>query len=442
MSKSSFIIGAPSSGSGKTMFTLGLLRALHRRGLCVQPFKCGPDYIDPMYHSLAARRESVNLDSFMAGGNHLREIYCRYSEGADVMPVEGVMGLLDGYSRDKGSSAELSRLLHVPVVLVVDACSTAYSAAALLYGFRRFGRGTEIAGVVFNRVASPSHYSFLKEAAQDAGIEPLGYLPRDNGFAAPSRHLGLSTEAVATFDPVIEKLADAVAQHVDLERLLELTVCEERLNYVPQPVLENRGLRIAAARDEAFNFIYRANLDRLRELGTVSFFSPLRDAHLPEADFIYLPGGFPEFFLEPLEKNVSLRQEIGRQAENGAHILAECGGMMYLCRAIRSTEGKPYEMCGVLPVEATMEKMRLQLGYREIAVTEDFGLRGHEFHYSRLTEELPSVARQFSARGEETGTSLYRYKNVIAGYTHLYWGECNPLTLFDKTYGKDIYTQR
>lgn len=442
MSKNSFIIGAPSSGSGKTMITLGLLRALHRRGLHVQPFKCGPDYIDPMYHTLAAQRESVNLDPYMATANHLREVYSRYSASADVAPIEGVMGLLDGYCRDNGSTAELSRLLNRPVIMVVDARSAAYSVAAQLYGFRHFGQGVNIVGVIFNRVASPSHYAFLKQAALDAGTEPLGYLPRNNDFIAPSRHLGLSTEAVASFNPIVEKLADAVTKHIDLSRLLELTACESPLTYTPQKQLENKGWRIAVARDEAFNFIYRANLDRLQESGSLSFFSPLRDATLPDADLIYLPGGYPEFFLEPLEKNVSLRREIQCRAENGGRILAECGGMMYLCRAIRSSEGKTFEMCGILPTEASMEDMRLRLGYREIRTDDGFSIRGHEFHYSHLTEELPSAVRQISARGEETATGLYRYKNVIAGYTHLYWGECNPLSLFEETDGKDIYTKR
>lgn len=426
-SKSQFLIGAASSGSGKTTLTLGLLRALKRRGRRVAPFKCGPDYIDPHYHRLAAGSESVNLDGFLASPAHLEALYGRYAAPADVAVTEGVMGLYDGWQADRGSSAELARTLHLPVILVVDARSTAYSAAPLLYGFRHFGRGAEVVGAIFNRVASPSHYAFLKEAARDAGVEALGWLPRDEGFAAPSRHLGLSLENLAAFEPVVERLADAVEAHVALDRLEELT---RRPFDFHAPAPHPRGkLRIAVARDEAFNFLYRANLDRLEELGEVRFFSPLRDRELPGADLLYLPGGYPEFRLEELTRNEPLRRAVRDYAEAGGRLIAECGGMMYLARAIRDERGKRHPMCGVLPIEASMEGMKLRLGYREIRYGEH-RLRGHEFHYSHVEGDCPSVARQFSARGAEVSTPLYRYKNVIAGYTHLYWGEADPTNWF------------
>ncbi len=426
-SKSQFMIGAASSGSGKTTLTLALLRALERSGLKVAPFKCGPDYIDPQYHALAARSESVNLDCFLSSKKHITDLYSRHATGADVAVVEGVMGLFDGWQADRGSSAELAQAISIPVVLTVDARSTAYSVAPLLYGYKHFRPQIQIAGVIFNRVASESHYRFLKEAARDAGVETFGYLPRDEAFAAPSRHLGLSTENLAAFNPTIERLADAAAKYVDIERLTAATLRPFHAASAPQ---HSRGnMRIAVARDEAFNFIYGANLDRLAELGEVFTFSPLRDSKLPEADFIYLPGGYPEFRLKELADNVQLRKALKEYAEAGGRILAECGGMMYLCRAIRSETGISYPMCGVLPIEASMEQMKLRLGYREVHLG-NRTLRGHEFHYSHVEGDYPSIARQFSARGEEVNTPLYRYKNVIAGYTHLYWGEANPLEWF------------
>lgn len=429
MSTSQFLIGAAASASGKTTLTLGLLRACVRRGRRVRPFKCGPDYIDPQFHRLAAGTESINLDPFMASERHLRTLYSRYGAEHDLCAVEGAMGLFDGYDRDRGSAAEVARVLRLPVVLVVDARATAFSAAPLLYGFARFDPSVEIAGVIFNRVASPTHYAHLKAAAEAAGIEPLGYLPRDDRFQAPSRHLGLSLEALQSFDPVIDAVADTVERTIDLDRLFEKTrrVFPAEL---PHDRLPNRKLRIAVASDEAFDFTYRANLDRLAETGELTFFSPLNDTELPPSELVYLPGGYPEFHLDRLQANASMRQSIADYVERGGRMLAECGGMMYLCREIRDEAGRPYEMCGVLPLTATMEGMRLHLGLREIAF-EGMRLRGHEFHYSRIEGEYPSAAQQFSARGDAVPTPVYRYKRLLAGYTHLYWAEADPLKLFE-----------
>lgn len=429
MTKSQFLIGAAASASGKTTLTLGLLRAFARRGRRVQPFKCGPDYIDPHFHARAAGTGSINLDPFMASEAHLRELYARYGAASELCIAEGAMGLFDGYERDRGSAAEVARLLGMPVVLVVDARATAFSAAALLYGFAHFDPRIEVAGVIFNRVASERHYAHLRAAAEAAGIEAFGYLPRNEAFRAPSRHLGLSLEALEAFDPVIEAVANAAEAHIDLDRLAAAT--QRAVPAIPaHRPLADRGLRIAVARDEAFNFAYRANLDRLAELGTLRCFSPLHEAELPEADLLYLPGGYPEFFLEALQANAPMRRAIADYAERGGRVLAECGGMMYLCRSIRDEAGRPYAMCGVLPLEATMEGMRLRLGMRQVELP-GVTLRGHEFHYSRIEGEWPSAAQQYTARGEAVATPLYRYKNVWAGYTHLYWAESDPMKLFD-----------
>ncbi|MDR2912289.1 MAG: cobyrinate a,c-diamide synthase [Alistipes sp.] len=425
---SSFLIGAATSGSGKTTLTLGLLRALARRGLVVQPFKCGPDYIDPMFHRLATSAasvscaESVNLDLWMGSEEHVRELFARYGADADVCVTEGVMGLFDGWRTSEGSSAEVARVLGLPIVLVVDARATGYSVAPLLFGFKNFRPEATIAGVIFNRVGSPSHYAHLAEAARDAGIETLGWLPRCDDFSAPSRYLGLSIEGIERFSSTIDAIADAVERHVDIERLLELT----QQPRPPKATKCDKGdtLQIAVARDEAFNFTYLANLDRLGELGRLTFFSPLSDAAPPEgADLIYLPGGYPELFADRLSDNLTMREAIRDYAERGGRILAECGGMLYLCRSL---DGRP--MCGVLPLEGSMEGAKLHLGYREVHYG-GLRLRGHEFHYSHTTGEadsaggMASVARQFTARGAEVATPLYRHKNVIAGYTHLYWAE-------------------
>ena len=433
--RSHLLISAASSGGGKTTFTLGLLRLLRRRGLKVQPFKCGPDYIDPKYHRLACGAETVNLDAFMMSREHIAGLYDRYGCEADVSIVEGVMGFFDGYDRMTGSSALLAENLRIPVLLLIHAGSTAYSVAPILYGFKHFRPGVAPVGIVFNKVGSASHYRYLEEAAADAGVASLGYLPKMKDLEVPSRHLGLSVEDLARYDYLPDRVADAIEKYVDVERLLGLMASDV------DPVIEEESFTesslhgrkcIAVADDEAFNFTYRENIRRLESRGRVVRFSPLRDNRLPDdCDFLYLPGGYPEFYLPALSANESMKRSVRDYIESGGHALAECGGMMYLCDTIRGMDGWDYPMCGVLPETATMEGMRLHLGYRRM-VYKGKELRGHEFHYSSTIGSTPSVAQQYNVRGEAVETPLYQYKNLLAGYTHLYWGEHDDLwTWFD-----------
>jgi cobyrinic acid a,c-diamide synthase len=428
------LIGAASSGSGKTTFTLGLLRALKNRGIAVQPYKCGPDYIDTQYHGLAAGRESVNLDLFMGGEAHVKEIFARYSQGAGACVVEGVMGLFDGYSKMKGSSAEVAQVLDIPVLLIVNAKSCAYSVAPIIYGYKNFNPQVKIAGVVFNMVGSASHYATLKDACQELGVPVLGYLPKNSGIEIPSRHLGLSLDEEFLFGEYAEKVAAMVEEYVDVDALMKIfTPDSECLCEEGSPCGEAAGLKIAVAKDEAFNFIYRENIHSLEKLGEVKFFSPLKDTQLPECDLLYLPGGYPELYLEQLQGNGTMRKAIKEYIEKGGRCWAECGGMMYLSNSISDENGNEFEMCGVLGQKATMVGKRLQMGYRSFSYAGK-GLRGHEFHYSKVVpdEEAPlqSVAQQYNAAGAEVATPLYRYKNLIAGYTHLYWGNVNLIELF------------
>jgi len=425
--KSHLLIGAASSGSGKTTFTLGLLRALKNRYGKVRPFKCGPDYIDTRHHKMAAGCPSVNLDSFMMSEQHICDLYRRYTSVADYAVTEGVMGLFDGYDAMQGSSAEIARTLNIPVVLIVNAKSTAYSVAPLLYGFKNFYKEINIVGAVFNFVASETHYSFLKQACEDAGVEALGYLPKQADVEIPSRHLGLTLDETFCFDTFADRVAALVEKHVDIDRLLALTACQPVSNShmvqleqtLPSP------LKISIARDTAFNFAYEENIQLLHRLGEVTFFSPLHDSVLPESDFVYLPGGYPELYLPGLSSNRSMLQSVRDYAEAGGKLLAECGGMMYLCNKIKSSDGSSFPMVGLLNQSATMEQMKLRLGYRTLYYN-DYVMTGHEFHYSRIEprkEELPSIATACTAKGSPVATPLYRYKNVLAGYTHLYWGD-------------------
>ena len=421
--KTAFLIAAPSSGQGKTTFTMGLLRALAERGLCVQPYKCGPDYIDTLFHQMASGRESVNLDTFMASPEHVKRIFSRYSVDADACVIEGAMGLYDGYDKSRGSAAEIAALLEVPLVLVVDAKSMAYSVAALLHGIKTF-RPITLAGVVFNRVGSERHYRFLLDACEEVGVRCFGYLPNNPLLQMPSRHLGLSLTGREACNHFIALAAKEVEEHVDIERLIDIGMVQTSDESIGCQTADSQtsDKTIAIARDDAFNFTYRANIDALAQRGTIVFFSPLRDSVLPSCDLLYLPGGYPELYAKELTANSGMRQSIKDFAERGGHIVAECGGFMYLCSDIDGLA-----MCGVLPFKATMEGAKLYLGYRQLEA-EGVSLRGHEFHYSTIHEgvlpaDVERIIGQCSASGSFVGTPIFRYKNVLAGYTHWYWAE-------------------
>ncbi len=429
---SKFLIAATSSGCGKTTLSLGLMRALTRKALRVQPFKCGPDYIDTQFHYEAAGLRSINLDLFMSSPSHVRDIFNLYSRDKDVSIVEGVMGLFDGYNRSEGSSADIAGLLDLPVILIVDAKSTAYSVAATIYGFTRFNPSLKIRGVIFNRVGSESHASFLREACADTQTECLGTIPRISDLQTPSRHLGLTLKAKDEMNSFIELAADIVERHIDLDKLLELCASQPVDAVAGKPLPLNAAkTTVAVARDEAFNFIYPENLRAFetRLNADIQFFSPLSDPCLPSGtNLLYLPGGYPELYAKELEANRSMRKSVREFVEAGGLTLGECGGMIYLGRELDG-----HEMCGCLPINTTMSGAKLKLGYREV----DFGsfsLRGHEFHYSRVINPdiLPSAASQKNVRCESVDTPLYRYKNLLASYTHLYWGECDPMAMWGR----------
>lgn len=428
--KPQILIGAPASGSGKTTFTVGLLRALHRRCLKVQPFKCGPDYIDPIFHTRAAGRDSVNLDTWLM--EDVGSLYSTYGREADVCVTEGVMGLFDGYDRSSGSSAEIAQMLHIPVVLIAGARSTAYSVAAQLHGMKTFMPGLTIAGVVFNQVASERHIRLLLQAAEDAGLPCFGCLPRQDNLEIPSRHLGLTIAKQGEMEAWISRAADMVEANVDIDALLAACKAPFDQHQEKNPT-EKDGRQIAIARDEAFNFIYRENLAYFEKRGEVTCFSPLAGDELPETDLLYLPGGYPELYAEQLSANKALMRQIADFAESGGRILAECGGMIYLSKAISDVDGIRHEMCGVLPLETTMQGAKLHLGYRSIKLNNGAEFKGHEFHYSDVVNPTAaqSIAEQFDVRNNKVATPLYRYKNVIAGYTHLYWADNGINKLWD-----------
>lgn len=453
-----FLIAAPTSGSGKTTVSRGLMALFMKKGLKVQPFKCGPDYIDTKYHEAVCGRPSVNLDTFMASQEHVSSLYARYSADADVAVVEGMMGMYDGYDRDRGSSAEVARLLGIPVVLVADAKSAAYSMAPLLSGFINFRPDIRIAGVIFNRVGSPRHYRMLQEVCEDLNVTCLGYLPKQKELEQESRHLGLDFSRSKETEG-LDMLAGLLEEHVDWELLLSTTGLPLPAAAVKEkPVLSEPGkLHVSVARnEESFSFLYAEHLDILRRMGTVTFFNPEHDRPIPqETDLLYLPGGYPENRLEELAGARLARESIRSYIEAGGRTLAECGGMIYLSQSVLSdgdTDGGSAgscvgnignEMVGVLPFSITNERKRrkLTLGYRRFDYN-GWRLKGHEFHYTQFAVpetdgkeggacSLPlSIAQVYNAKGGKVTTPVFRYKNLITSYTHLYWGEVDVMALF------------
>ena len=425
--KSQFLLAAPASGQGKTTLTLGLLRVLARRGLVVQPFKCGPDYLDTHHHTQAAGRPSLNLDLFMASPGHLHATYARYAAPADVAVVEGVMGLFDGAVRMQGSAADVAEQLDIPVILVVNAKAMAYSVAPLLFGFKNFHPGIRLVGALFNFVNTASHYLLLREACADVGVEALGYLPTNPNFAIPSRHLGLSIDTDIQYEAIVEALADALPHTVDLDRLLAVTQTAAPIPIAPLPAMSapQPRRRIAVARDAAFTFTYHQNLEALAELGEVTYFSPLTNPVLPAGtDFLYLPGGYPELFVAELSANASMRASIAAYCGGGGVAYAECGGLMYLGRQLVDAQGQAFPMVGVLPCTTSMKDAKMTLGYRTMEWN-NLTVQGHEFHYSRLEDQgLTSAPAQLhNAKGGAVPAQLYREGNAWASYVHLYWGE-------------------
>jgi cobyrinic acid a,c-diamide synthase len=421
------MIAAAHSGAGKTTVTLGLLRALQQKGYNVRPFKCGPDYIDPIHHRLASGNDSINLDRFMMSDEHIRQLYHQYGATADVCITEGVMGLFDGSRKMEGSSADIARLLRIPVVLVLNAKAMAYSAAAILYGLKNFCSDIHIAGVIFNFVGSSSHYRFLQEACGDVGVHSFGYLPPNDALHIKSRHLGLDILSPLHMEAAIAAAADHIEKHIDIAALLEYVSVDlpgaEEVH--PSPLSESSTHKnILVARDAAFNFIYPENIRALQQFGTVQYFSPLENTHLPNADLVYLPGGYPELHLEQLSANRAVMQQIQNHYANGGKILAECGGMMYLGKYITDEKGKPWLMTGILELATSMEQPKLSLGYRTI-MTGTKPVKGHEFHYSQFSDAGTTDAHipVYNARNEPTASRIFHNRQLFASYIHLYWAE-------------------
>jgi cobyrinic acid a,c-diamide synthase len=432
------LIAGTHSGVGKTTVATGLMAALRDRDYKLQPFKVGPDYIDPSHHEGACDRPSRNLDSWLLEPAVMHEFFQRAMKGKDFAIVEGVMGLYDGFRGDgeDGSTAQVAKLLGLPVILVVDASAAARSVGATVLGFKRFDHAINLAGVILNGIAGEKHLEFIKPSLVKTGVPLLGYLTKNSAIALPERYLGLvpSREARIGRD-FYNRLSDQVQQTIDINCLTAIAAPiaapdeNESVIFPREPPLRPETA-IALAMDKAFNFYYADSLDLLSACGAeIVPFSPLNDCALPPSiGGVYIGGGFPELYARELSDNRAMRSALRSAAVRGMPIYAECGGLMYLGESIEDGDTREFSMVGILPCRSTIKGTRLTLGYREIEALDDGPLmkrgesvRGHEFDLSALKErsDVPAAYRVIDQDGRHEG---FRIKSVLASYVHLHLG--------------------
>ncbi|WP_280770275.1 cobyrinate a,c-diamide synthase [Salipaludibacillus daqingensis] len=435
------VIAGTSSGVGKTTLTIGIMSALKQKGLIVQGFKCGPDYIDPSYHTAVSGRKSRNLDSWMLKEQTLKEVLHKGSIGADISIIEGVMGLYDGKdpTSDEGSTADISVMTDSPVLLVVQCNAMARSAAAIVKGFQLFNENVNIVGVIANQVGSEGHYFLVKKAIeQECQIPVVGYLTKDTNLTMPERHLGLipSVER-GELTPFFDEIGKVVSQTVDLDQIYDISQTSPAVEQQSDLFTRRQNtpvVKLAIARDEAFNFYYEENLELLEAYGAeLVYFSPLLGETLPTGVHgLYIGGGFPEEYAEKLSSFIDVKNSIKHAIERGMPTFAECGGFMYLCESMVTSDKLTYPMVGLLPGVISMTDRLAALGYREVSglkgnflLNNGEKVRGHEFHYSTY-EARESMNAAFETEGRHGFTKEgVVTNNLVAGYTHLHFAS-NP----------------
>ena len=420
------MIAAPASGSGKTLVTCGILQALVDRGMKVSSFKCGPDYIDPMFHSRVIGTRSKNLDAYFVGPDVLRYLFARTAEGSDISVIEGVMGYYDGLSADSSdcSSRDVAAMTDTPTVLLIDARGASASVLAVLKGFMEYS-GNTISGVIFNRM-SERVFEALKPKAEAMGVKAVGYVPKVTDLVLESRHLGLVLPSeIDSLREKLHRLAGILEQTLDIDALISMASEAGDLDHTEPEVPSVGRARIGLASDEAFCFTYEDNIDLLRRCGAeIVPFSPIHDPELPDVDGIVLSGGYPELHGKELEANGPMRRSIREALESGMPCMAECGGFMYLHERVEDSDGVMRGMCGFLEGEARNTGKLTRFGYAEFTSCEGMlpagtRVKGHEFHYWDSTDP----GSDWSARkpsGREYGC-IRDSGSVVAGFPHLYY---------------------
>lgn len=407
------LIAAPASGQGKTTVTAGLARLHTRQGKRVRVFKCGPDFLDPMVLARASGNPVYQLDLWMVGESESRRMLWEAAREADLILIEGVMGLFDGTP----SAADLARQFGVPVLAVVDGSSMAQTFGALAHGLASYQPDLPFAGVLANRVGSSRHGEILRDSLP-AHLGWFGALPRGESVGLPSRHLGLvQAQELADLDARLDAAADALAASAEYALPAAVSFTPAASETLPKLL---KGVRIGVARDAAFSFVYQANLDLLQALGAeLLFFSPLRFSRLPAIDSLYLPGGYPELHLRALSRNRTMAEAIRGHHEAGKPTLAECGGMLYLLDGLTGHDGVRESMLGLLPGEAQMQKRFTAMALQEVQLPEG-RLRGHTFHHSSFESPMQPLARGECPNYKRTAEAVYRQGRLTASYIHFY----------------------
>jgi cobyrinic acid a,c-diamide synthase len=433
------LIGGTSSGVGKTTIALGIMAALKERNLKVQPYKVGPDYIDTSYHTFITKQVSRNLDSYMLNDECIKYIFNKVSKDKDVSIIEGVMGLYDGYGTDINdcTSSYMSKLLKSPVILVIDGRAVSTSAAAMVLGFKEIDKKVNLKGVIVNNVKTESHFNLIKDSIKKyCEVEVLGYFPPNQNFELPSRHLGLiPTEEMEKLEHKFKDLGKEIEKYIDIDRLIELSESDEidssfEIKFKYKNLVNNKTL--AVAYDKAFNFYYEDNLELIKEIGVnIVKFSPLYDKELPQCDYVYIGGGFPEIFAKELEANKSMKKSIMEAHNNNIPIYAECGGLMYLGQKLVDLESQEFEMVGIFKGKSIMTNSLKRFGYSIGEAKEDNilckkgqAIKGHEFHHSEFVTNEKCV---YTMKKERNGEILkewqggYSKKNTLATYLHVHF---------------------
>lgn len=435
------VIGGTQSGVGKTTISIGIMLAMTKRGLSVQPYKVGPDYIDSAFHTFVTGNKSRNLDSWMLDKEVINEIFIKNSSQKDISIIEGVMGFYDGYGieKDMGSTAHVSKILQSPVILVIDGKGISSSAAAQVLGYKLYDKDVNIKGIIINNVSGERHYELLKRAIEEyTGIKCVGYLNKNINIELGSRHLGLIPSIELTnLNKKLEELVTMIEKTIEIDNLIEISkkapkidnICKNEFKLIYEKV------NIGIALDKAFNFYYQDNLDLLKEMGAnLIYFSPLKDKNLPQnLHGIYIGGGFPEVFAKELEKNKEMTYEIKSASDKGMPIYAECGGLMYLCKSIIDFEGKNYEMVGIFNAKARMTKRLQRFGYVYVNIkrtcsiaSKSVRIKAHEFHRSIL-EETACCEYVYQVNKIREGKIEKRWQcglvknNTLAAYPHIHF---------------------